>query len=389
MGKVRVTAAGYLYFDFHYQGRRCKEYTEMKDTPENRKLMDDAMRRIESEIRLGTFDYSKYFPESKLAGRFESPQVGGGITFEEYAHKWYKNNMISWKPSVRKDFDSTMSCHLIPYFKDKAISDITKPMIKEFRTSLAALPGRDGSMSNKRINNIISVLRLIINEAAEDMECTSPFINFRPLPIKKPDIMPFALDEVFLFIDAVPNDFRNYYTVRFFTGMRTAEVDGLKWKYVDFKNKKIQVRETWQNGQWVSPKTESSVRDIDMSRIVEEALQDQKIKTGHRELVFCTRRGKPFDYNNISKRIWYPLLEKLELAKRNPYQTRHTAATLWLASGENPEWVARQLGHTNSEMLFRVYSKFIPNLTRRDGSAFESMLNRKINESNNGTHRED
>jgi integrase len=53
---------------------------------------------------------------------------------------------------------------------------------------------------------------------------------------------------------------------------------------------------------------------------------------------------------------------------------RHTAATLWLASGEAPEWIARQLGHASTEMLFRIYSRYVPNLTRRDGSAFERLL---------------
>ena len=58
------------------------------------------------------------------------------------------------------------------------------------------------------------------------------------------------------------------------------------------------------------------------------------------------------------------------------YQSRHTAATLWLASGENPQWIARQLGHSSTEMLFKVYSRFVPNLTRQDGSAFERLLMR-------------
>ena len=53
---------------------------------------------------------------------------------------------------------------------------------------------------------------------------------------------------------------------------------------------------------------------------------------------------------------------------------RHTAATLWLASGENPEWIAMQLGHTSTEMLFKTYSRYVPNLTRQDGSAFERVL---------------
>lgn len=70
----------------------------------------------------------------------------------------------------------------------------------------------------------------------------------------------------------------------------------------------------------------------------------------------------------------YPLLRHIGLKARRPYQTRHTAATLWLASGENPEWIARQMGHATTEMLFKVYSRFVPNLTRRDGSAFEALL---------------
>src|SRR5450756_1072717 len=92
------------------------------------------------------------------------------------------------------------------------------------------------------------------------------------------------------------------------------------------------------------------------------------------EYVFCNLLGQPLDNKNFSDRIWYPLLRHLGLDKRRPYQMRHTAATLWLASGEAPEWIARQLGHTSTEMLFRVYSRYVPNLTRQDGSAMERLL---------------
>jgi integrase len=379
MGKIRVTKAGYLYFDFFYQGIRCREYTKLKNTPENFKIMKAALEKIESEILLGTFDYPKYFPGSRIATQFsQDTKKSDGIPFEEFAQQWYKNNMISWKPSVRKDFKSILNYHLIPHFKDIPVIHITKAMIKNFRTSLAQLEGRKGPLSNKRINNILSVLRLILNEAAEEYEISNPFVKIKPLPVRKSHIMPFSLKEVFTFLDMVPRDFYNYYVVRFFTGMRTAEIDGLKWVYVDFNNKKIHIRETWQNNQWVPPKTESSVREIDMSEIVEKALLCQKEKTGHLELVFCTKTGKPLDYNNVSKRIWYPTLKKAGLTPRTPYQTRHTAATLWLASGENPEWIAKQLGHSDTQMLFKIYSKFIPNLTRKDGSAFERILNEYI-----------
>ncbi|MGH6637339.1 MAG: site-specific integrase, partial [Polaromonas sp.] len=170
-------------------------------------------------------------------------------------------------------------------------------------------------------------------------------------------------------------DYKQYFVTRFFTGMRTGEVHGLKWKYVDFDLRVIRVRETCVLGEDEYTKTDGSQRDIQMCQPVFEALQEQLKATGKvSEYVFCNLLGQPLDNKNFSDRIWYPLLRHLGLQKRRPYQMRHTAATLWLASGEAPEWIARQLGHTSTEMLFRVYSRYVPNLTRQDGSAMERLL---------------
>ena len=97
------------------------------------------------------------------------------------------------------------------------------------------------------------------------------------------------------------------------------------------------------------------------------------------EFVCCTTNGTTLDHNNVTTRIWYPLLARLGIEKRRPYQTRHTTATLWLAAGESPEWIAKQMGYASTEMLFKVYSRFVPNLTRKDGSAFENLLQRNLN----------
>ncbi len=190
----------------------------------------------------------------------------------------------------------------------------------------------------------------------------------------KTDVQPFTLDEVKLILSTVREDFRPYFTVRFFTGMRTSEVHGLKWKYVDFDRGQILVREAWVKGKTVYTKNDGSQRDIDMSRPVVMALQEQFERTGDMEYVFATRDGSPLNHGNVTNRIWHPLLRHLGLEKRRPYQTRHTAATLWLAAGESPEYIARQMGHTTTEMLFRVYSRYVPNLTRQDGSAFDRLL---------------
>ena len=56
------------------------------------------------------------------------------------------------------------------------------------------------------------------------------------------------------------------------------------------------------------------------------------------------------------------------------YQTRYSFASNALAAGEDPAWVSGMLGHNGPEILFKVYSRFIPNLTRRDGSAFAARM---------------
>jgi len=49
-----------LFFDFRFQGVRCREYTRLPDTPTNRRRMQKVMDKIEAEITLGTFNYAAY-----------------------------------------------------------------------------------------------------------------------------------------------------------------------------------------------------------------------------------------------------------------------------------------------------------------------------------------
>lgn len=227
-----------------------------------------------------------------------------------------------------------------------------------------------------------------MNEAAERYEFNSPFRGVKSLKIQRTDIKPFSLEEVNKFIAHVRKDYQAYYTVRFFTGMRTGEIDGLRWKYIDFEKRQILIRETVVDTKMTYTKTDGSQREIYMSQPVYEALKAQREVTGDLEFVFCNRDGNPLCHRNVTRRVWHPTLRLLGIKSRPPYQTRHTAATLWLAAGETPEWIARQMGHTTTEMLFRVYSRYVPNLTRQDGSAMERLLAEQLDKNSNQKQKE-
>lgn len=393
MGNIRTReGTGLLFFDFRWNGTRCREQTKLPDSPANRRRLQAVLDRIESDIARATFEYGRYFPNSpRVTGADQRTAVGptkrtaapvskeSTVTpdFADYSQTWLLENEVRWRRTTRSLRRDMIRTHLLPNFGNRRVGQVTRADLLEYRAALAKRPGKlPGSlMSPKTVNEIMGVLANILDEAADRYEFVSPAQRIKRLKVPRKDIQPFSLDQALQIIDTARADYRHYFTTRFFTGMRSGEAHGLKWEFVDFERRQILVRETFTQGAQDGTKTDGSMREITMSQQVFDALTAQQDLTRHLgEYVFCSRNGLPIDVANFVSRIWNPLLDHLGLARRRPYQMRHTAATLWLASGENPEWIARQLGHSTTEMLFRVYSRYVPNLTRRDGSAFERML---------------
>ena len=393
---------GKLQIDFRYKKQRCREQTRYVDTPANRKKLEQIIARMEAEILLDTFIYRNYFPKSAKADAFDeleskvraaqygnSGQADLSPTFAEFTQTWLSEKKVEWRDSHHTAVIYALDAYALPAFGDKKVSDITKAEILQFRATLAKEPLRKSSpLKASTINKTMTPIRMILNEAAERYEFNSPFRGVKSLKIQRVDVEPFTLDEVNQFLACIRQDFHAYYTTRFFTGMRTGEIDGLQWKYIDFERRQILIRETVVNGDLTYTKTDGSQREIHISQPVYDALQAQHAITGKQQFVFCNRDGNPLDHRNITTRVWHPTLRHLGIDSRPPYQTRHTAATLWLAAGETPEWIARQMGHTTTEMLFRVYSRYVPNLTRQDGSAMERLLAEQLDQNSNQKQKE-
>lgn len=183
---------GCLFLDFRFQGRRFREQTLLADTPGNRKKLEKVLAQIESEIKAGTFEYTKYFPNSKAARRLASqpapiavsapviaalelaPTAAPTPAFEKFANQWVDERSIEWRRSHTKSLLSTLNGRLIPRFGAKAIGEITKADVLAFRAELAKAPGRgDKSLSPKRINEIVGLLCQILDEAADRFGFTS------------------------------------------------------------------------------------------------------------------------------------------------------------------------------------------------------------------------
>lgn len=244
MGSIRKhSQTGALFFDFRYQGFRCREYTALPDSATNRKKMQKMVDAIDESIAVGTFNYRQFFPSSKNAAKFErglpasakavsgtnSAAVKPTPLFKDFADIWFGEKEIEWRTSHKKTVRDDIDKRLIPRFGDMMVGNITKADILAFRADLAKAPARNKTnlLSNPRINKILNPLRQILCEAADRFDFRTPFDNIKQLRVKRTDVEPFSLDEVKKIIDTVRADFKQYFTVRFFTGMRTGEVHGL------------------------------------------------------------------------------------------------------------------------------------------------------------------
>src|SRR5690606_26098168 len=119
------------------------------------------------------------------------------------------------------------------------------------------------------------------------------------------------------------------------------------------------------------PKTKSGERDVMLFPPAMEALKSQKEFTylANGRVFYNPYTNEPWTTDGqIRRTLWMHALKRAGVVYRNPYQTRHTYASTLLSVGENPMWVAKQMGHKDWGMIRKRYGRFIPEIDPSAGS---------------------
>ncbi|ECX5405879.1 tyrosine-type recombinase/integrase, partial [Salmonella enterica] len=93
----------------------------------------------------------------------------------------------------------------------------------------------------------------------------------------------------------------------------------------------------------------------------------------------CVKRGPRTGYhyavNSINK-IWAPIIKRAGIRYRNAYQSRHTYACWSLSAGANLNFIATQMGHTDAQMVYKVYGKWMSEKSAEQVSLLNQALSR-------------
>ena len=358
-----------LRISFYYRGLQCRETLKLDVTPSNIKYADRLRSEILNAIERGAFSYADYFPQSNLARRFG--HVKTNITIGELLIDFLEQIKATREHSTYIGYKKVCHARLIPYFGSVAIQDLKPAFIREWIRGL--------NITSKTLSNILIPLRAIIEQALNDEYIkTNPLdkIVISKLLCKQTSrsnfkVDPFDKQEVKAILDATHHEqIKNLFQFAFFSGLRTSELIALEWGDVDLTHGIINVVRAVVKKQIKGTKTSAGTRNVMLLSPVIEALKAQmKYTFENGQRVFHNpRTNQPWETDHqIRRTAWIHTMKKAGVRYRNPYQTRHTYASMMLSGGENIMWVASQMGHVDTEMVMRTYGKWIPDDSSKKG----------------------
>ena len=354
---------------FTYRGIRCRETVKLPPTPRNIKYVERWRATILHEIATNQFDYAKHFPDSSHASRF---RPGAATTVRQALESWLTGMQKASAFSTWQDYANMVRNHLIPEFGDYKLAEVTTALIKEWVGELECGP--------KRVNNLLIPLRGMFADAFGDgiieRDPMARIKNLKRTRVYKPD--PFSPNEIRAILEHSEGQIRNFWQFAFGTGLRTGELIALQWNDIDWQKGVVQVLRSIVRGrERDGTKTESGIREVKLLPMVLAALVAQKNYTFHAggTIFHNPRHNAPWTGPKaLAKGPWAVVLRRAKVRYRNLYQTRHTYASILLTAGEDPMWVAQQMGHKDWGMIRKIYGRWIPEMRPDAGNRAAAAL---------------
>jgi integrase len=294
----------------------------------------------------------------------ETQRIENGLNskrFSHYANEWLgKQNLAE---STYKDLKLRIEKNLIPFLGEKKVNEYSTADLLEIMLEMSNRGARETAqrMANvlRRVYNEILILGIVDNNPAQGLAELLP----------KPDVRLkgnfghiTSVDEITVLLKqidkpSVRQDFATTQALKLMplVFLRPRNIRFLKWEYVDFENKVINL-----------PASELKTRKPLVVPLAHQSitiLKDIQRLTGTGEYVFVTShgRGNPLSENTTTqalKRIINPSTGK---AFGTGYMTshgfRHTASTLLNELGYDPDIIELQLAHINKDRIRATYNK--------------------------------
>jgi integrase len=371
----------------------CKRCSINLSWPYKRSCLNDAKKIaecIEDDIQYNRFDVSllkyKNFKSTNVGNLDfanaipvrESPEAGKDFNIPLHPAK-VNSEVITFSKVLITKFE-----HWAKVYRDKDCSEqihyrLIKNMLirwENFTEDEIILKFRAEKLSSSTFNERLSILKKFFDWMVNPLE---DVMRKKSNNRSSSSRYPFTLMESCSILNAFKSDacvkscsrytHSHYYPFLYFlfcTGARNAEAVGLRVEHVDVVNNKIKIERalartlkgTHAKARIDKETKNGKVRYLPLSPELREVLLPLLINKQPTDLVFTSVNGLCIDDRMFTRRVFKPVLKKLNIKYRTLYACRHGFSSKLLAAGVNPVTTAFLLGN-NPETALRYYTHLI------------------------------
>lgn len=401
-----------------------------------------SLRRQEKQVQEFAIDFERQVKTGKV-------YCGDKISFADFVKEWEeKEAKQNLDGTTLYGYKGDLKNVILPAIGKYKISKITPVILERFYRGLTKDNARkDGKgsykiASIKKYHKIISgIMRTAVRwNAIEENPCDKAELPRERSKIN--DVKHFTYEQARTFLEAmdkpynvpykghkitIPNgkilelntyvkerklsmQFKIFYRLSLFGGLRKGELIALTWEDIDFENNTLSITKSAghvQEGQTIkSTKTVNSNRVIPILKTEVNLLSKWKIEQKNFMLTVGSKwegyRGKEFDKNSIfiqtninygkTMNVTTPYRKFIDFLNyhnqtvekeedRLPiiplHGLRHTCATLHIALGTDIKTLQAILGHANIQTTLNIYAHALEEKKREASNALEVLLNKQ------------
>ncbi len=287
-------------------------------------------------------------------------------SFGEWANAWW-GTTAKLRPNTRRGYWLLLQNHVLPYFASSRLTAIDYLDVERF---IAAKLG--SGHGPKQVREMVSIMSLIMKcavraNARRDNPAAGHQIR---VPHRRVFQVPMlTMEQAGRLVEHTTGHYRPAMWLLVFTGMRPAELCGLRVEDVDLVRRIVHVRQTWspipgfagsaREYIYGPVKSDAGQRSIPIPEwLCEQLAADlaRRAPVRRHDPLIVNKQGRPVNRDTFRAKVVRPALRAAGLPDDfRTYDIRHTHASLLIDDGANVLAVAQRMGHTDPSVTLRVY----------------------------------
>lgn len=281
----------------------------------------------------------------------------------------------TYKPGVVRGLEQSFRLRIVPTLgAGTKIGDIRRSDVQR-----AVDRWRGEHLSPSAVRNTLNALRALCRHAERRGEIHgNPCIGIDLPRVRGTRDRVASPSEGLRLVMALETADRAIYATALFAGLRLGELRALRWQDVDLERRVINVRRSWDPREGaVAPKSDAGVRTVPIVKPLGVVLAVHRRSCEWADdpdgLALGRTSSRPFSDTGVRGRA----VRRWEAAKLTPiglHESRHTAASWFIAAGVNLKAVSTILGHSSITITLDRYGHLLPGAEAEAADLVEAYL---------------